>query len=108
MMYDDESVIVKKCFSTNFIYPQFANRILENYHNKMNEISKLVNILYSNIDSILIDENDFNKLTELGLIDSYEFGKFKIEYIFTEFEIEGPRKWNALTIDGTKIIRPRV
>ena len=64
---------------------------------------KLCKIYYENIDAILIDENDYNKLVELGYIGN-ELGKFKIEHIFKEIAILSGRKFVATLDDGTKLI----
>ena len=66
--------------------------MLLNYHEKMEKISKIVNVLYCNIDSILITESDFKKLEELGYIND-ELGGLKVEHIFTEFVIKSTGKW---------------
>ena len=73
----------------------------------MKTISELVDILYCNIDSILVSESDCLKLKELGYINQDEFGKFKEEHVFTKFAIESPRKWSGITESGEKVCRPR-
>ena len=67
----------------------------------------MVNVLYCNVDSILVTEDDYNKLKESGWIDDNEFGKFKDEHIFTEFCIKTPRKWIGVCEDGTIVSRPK-
>ena len=64
---------------------------------------KLCKIYYENIDAILIDENDYNKLVELGYIGN-ELGEFKIEHIFKEIAILSGRKFVATLDNGTKLI----
>ena len=92
-----------KSISFQYSYPQFAREVLNNYHNKMNEIRKICKIYYENIDAILIDENDYNKLVKLNYVGN-ELGKFKIEHIFTEIAITSSRKFVATLEDGNKLI----
>ena len=101
--FDDSVVKMIKSISFQYSYPQFAREVLNNYHKKMSEIRKLCNIYYENIDAILIDEADYNKLLALGYIGN-ELGKFKIEHIFTEIAISSSRKFVATLEDGTKLI----
>lgn len=101
--HDEHIVKMIKSISFQYSYPQFAREVLNNYHNKMNEIRKICKIYYENIDAILIDENDYNKLVELGYVGN-ELGKFKIEHIFTEIAIKSSRKFVATLEDGSKLI----
>jgi hypothetical protein len=102
--YDDEGNITTILpFKAHFNHPQFAKSILDNYHTFMEKISSIVNVLYSKIDSILVDENDFIKLEELGYIGS-ELGKFKVEHIFTEIAIISSCVWIGIREDG-EIVR---
>ena len=55
----------------------------DNYYAFMDKISNLVNVLYWNIDAILVCEDDYLKLKELGYIGS-ELGQFKNEKVFLE------------------------
>ena len=101
--YDNEIVKLVKSVSFQYSYPQFAREVLNNYHKKLNEIRKLCKIYYENIDAILIDEDDYNKMVSLGYIGN-ELGKFKIEHIFTEIGIYSSRKFVATLEDGTHFI----
>ena len=101
--YDDSMVKELKPISFQYSYPQFAREVLNNYHNKMNEIRKMCKVYYENIDAILIDEDDYNKLVELGLVGN-ELGMFKIEHVFNEIAISSSRKFVATLEDGTKFI----
>ena len=101
--HDDKFVKMIKSISFQYSYPQFAEHVLNNYHKKMAEIRKLCNIYYENIDAILIDENDYNKLVNLGYVGN-ELGKFKIEHIFNEIAISSSRKFVATLSDGSKLI----
>ena len=101
--HDGSIVKMIKSISFQYSYPQFAREVLNNYNNKMNEIRKICKIYYENIDAILIDENDYNKLVALGYIGN-ELGKFKIEHIFTEIAIKSSRKFVATLEDGAKLI----
>ena len=54
----------------------------------MNEVvGKVKKVYYYNVDAILIDEEDFNKLKGLGYIGE-GLGYFKVEHIFKEIEIQ--------------------
>ena len=48
----------------------------------------------------MIDENDYNKLQQLGYIGD-KLGFFKIEKIFTEIAIKSSRKYVAKLEDGS-------
>ena len=67
----------------------------------MDEIKKLVNVLYENIDAILITESDFEKLKKHGYVGD-ELGKFKIEKIFSEIAIKNQRQYVATLESGEK------
>ena len=101
--HDNEIVKLVKSVSFQYSYPQFAREVLNNYHKKMNEIKNICKIYYENIDAILIDEEDYNKLVSLGYVGN-ELGKFKIEHIFTEIAISSSRKFVATLEDGTRFI----
>ena len=88
-------------FVPHFTIPQFALNVLNNFNNKINEISNLVHVYYYNIDSILIDEADYNKLFELGYINN-NLGGFKIEHVFTEIAIKSPKIFVGTLVDGSK------
>lgn len=88
-------------FVPHFTTPQFALDILTNFNKKIDEISKIVNVYYFNIDSILIDESDYNKLNELGYIND-NLGGFKIEHVFTEIAIKSSKIFVGTLIDGCK------
>ena len=101
--HGDDVVRMIKSISFQYSYPQFAREVLTNYNNKMEEIRKLCTIYYENIDAILIDEDDYNKLVGLGLVGN-ELGKFKIEHIFTEIAIMSSRKFVATLDNGEHLI----
>ena len=90
----------KQSFSPDYNYCQFGYDILKNYNNFMNNIKNKVNVIYENIDAILINESDYNKLKSEGLIGN-ELGQFKIEHIFKSFEYVSPRKWKGIELDGS-------
>ena len=90
--YDEDLVRMIKSISFNYSYPQFAREVLNNYHKKINEIRSICKIYYENIDAILIDENDYKKLEDMGYIGN-ELGKFKIEHVFKEIAIQSSRKF---------------
>ena len=70
----------------HFTCPQFAREVLNNFNKKIEDISKIVNVYYYNIDAILIDEHDYDKLKSLGYIGD-AMGQYKIEHVFTEIAI---------------------
>ena len=105
--YNDESVTIKRCFNPHFYWGQYAKTMLDNYHSKMKKISEIVDILFCNIDSILVSEQDYLKLKQLGYISQDEFGKFKKDKVFTNFAIKSAAKWFGVLEDGTEIRRPK-
>ena len=102
--YDDTYVREVNPVVTNFSYPQFARRVLYNYHKKMDHIKSLVNVLYENIDAILVTEEDYSKLFNLGLVGK-ELGQFKIEHKFSEIVIRGPRQIMAIEADDGSLYK---
>ena len=98
--YNDQSsvnegfVYSKASFAPDYNTLQFGADIINNYNNFMNKINNIVKVLYSNIDAILITEDDYNKLKELGYIGE-ELGQFKIEHIFDRFIYKSGRKWQG-------------
>lgn len=102
--YDDTHVREVNPVVTGFSYPQFARRVLYNYHKKMDHIKSLVNVLYENIDAILVTEEDYNKLLSKGLVGN-ELGQFKIEHKFSEIAIRGPRQIMAIEADDGSLYK---
>ena len=88
-------------FSQHFTCPQFAYSVLTEFKSKMDSIKSIVNVLYENIDAILISESDYNKLVQLGYVGD-ELGQFKIEHIFTEIAIKSVKRYVATLDDGSK------
>jgi hypothetical protein len=85
----------------HFTCPQFAASVLENYSQFFQMIKAKVNPIYENIDAILINENDFNKLASEGYIGN-KLGQFKIEHIFTEIAILTKKCYVATLINGER------
>ena len=85
----------------SFNYVQFAKRILDNYNTLMTNIKSQVNVLFENIDAILVTEDDFNKLKQLGYVGD-ALGQFKIDKVFTDIHFVTPRKWYATCLDGSE------
>ena len=94
----------KECFGSDYNCVQFGYDILKNYNNFMTDIKNKVNVIYENIDAILICESDFHKLEDLGLIGD-KLGQFKVEHIFQSFEYQSPRKWKGIDEDGIATTR---
>ena len=101
--HDNDIVKMIKSVSFNYSMPQFAREVLNNYHTKIEAIRKLCKIYYENIDAILIDEDDYNKLVSLGYVGN-DLGMFKIEHVFTEIAIMSSRKFVATLDNNEKLI----
>ena len=86
----------------HYNYPHFAKVILEGFNNKLNEIKSLVNVLFQNIDAIVVSESDFNKLNALGYIHNTELGKLKIEHTFTRMKFYNKMRWYGIKEDGSR------
>lgn len=100
--YSNDFIKYIKSISVNYTYPQFAREVLTNFEAKINEVVKLCkHVFYYNIDALLIDEEDFHKLEQLGYIGN-KLGQFKIEHIFTEIAIKSSRVYMA-TLDNGEI-----
>jgi hypothetical protein len=93
-------------FHPHFNHVQFAKSILDNYHKKVDELSKLVRVFYYNIDSFLINENDYNKLVDLGKIGN-NLGQFKLICVFNEVVFKSARKWMGLLDNNEIYCRPK-
>ena len=98
--YDDNTIRMLKSVSTHYSYPQFAREVLNNYNKLFEQLRSMVKIYYENIDAILIDEDDYNKLVSNNMVGN-ALGQFKIEHIFTEIAIMSSRKYVAKLDDGT-------
>lgn len=88
-------------FVQHFSFPQFAKSVLDEFNRMISNIKNIVNILYQNVDAILITESDYNKLVKLGYIGN-ELGQFKIEHIFTEIAIKSKKRYVGILEDGSK------
>jgi len=92
--FNEGFVYSKQSFTTDYNTVQFGADILNNYNNFMDEIRSKVNVIYENIDAILITEDDFKKLQNEGLIGD-KLGQFKLEHIFDRFVYKSGRKWQG-------------
>jgi len=72
----------------------------KNYNKFMDMIHSTVNVIYENIDAILVTESDYNKLQSMNLIGD-NLGQFKVEHIFNSFKYISPRHWKAVCDDGS-------
>ena len=86
-------------FVQHFSYPQFAKSVLDEFNSIMDNVKSIVDVLYQNVDAILIRESDYNKLMKLGYIGN-KLGQFKIEHIFTEIAIMTKKKYMAILDNG--------
>jgi hypothetical protein len=99
-MNDKEGYTSKvQCFSPHFSHPQLAKSMYDNYYQFFEKIGKLVKIYYINTDAILVDEDGYNKLLELGYVGD-ELGKFKIEAVFKEIAIKSGLKRFGILDNG--------
>ena len=87
------------CYVENFTFPQFAYSVLTEYNKFFDYVKSLVPVYYENIDAILTNEEGFNKLKSLNLIDNEELGKFKLDKVFKEIAIKSNRLYVAKTIN---------
>ena len=105
-MVDEEQGFVDtvNSFVPHFTIPHFALSVLNEFKKKMDEVKNLVNVYYENVDAILIDEDDYNKLVKLGYIGGEEspLGLFKIEKVFTEIAIKSSKRYVATVENGDK------
>ena len=88
-------------FVPHFTTPQFAKAVLDTFNEKMEKVRSLVQVLYQNVDAILIRESDYKKLVEMGFVGD-ELGQFKIEHIFTEFAKKSGRQYVAKLESGER------
>ena len=80
--YTDVDVKSVKSVVCHYSYPQFAKRVLDSYEAKIQKVLSVIrHVYYFNIDALLIDEDDYYKLMQAGMIGD-ELGQFKIEHIF--------------------------
>ena len=86
----------------HYSFPQFARVILDGFNNKMNEIKSIVNVLFQNIDAIVVNERDYNKLLDLGYVHPTELGKLKVEHVFTSMVFYNKMKWIGINEDGSE------
>ena len=86
----------------HYSYPHFAKVILDGLNNKLNEIKAIVNVLFQNIDAIIVNEADYNKLLELGYIHDTELGKLKVERVFKSIQFYNKMRWIGINEDNTE------
>ena len=84
-----------------YSHPHFAKVILEGFNNKLNEIKSLVNVLFINIDAIVINEEDYQKLLALGYVHPTELGKLKVEHVFSSMTFYSKMRWYGVNLDGS-------
>ena len=86
----------------HYSHPHFAKVILDGFNNKLNEIKSIVNVLFQNIDAIVVNESDYNKLNELGYIHPTELGKPKVEHVFESMKFYNKMRWIGINEDGSE------
>jgi hypothetical protein len=86
----------------HYSHPHFAKVILDGFNNKLNEIKSIVNILFQNIDAIVVNESDYLKLVQLGYIHPTELGKLKIEHVFKSMKFYNKMRWIGINEDGSE------
>ena len=92
-----------ECYVENFTFPQFAKSVLDEYNKFFDKVKDEITVYYENIDAILTDEEGFNKLKIMGLIDEEKMGSFKVDKVFTEFAAISNKRYVARTIDDNII-----
>ena len=85
-----------------YSHPHFAKTILDGFNNKLNEIKSIVNVLFINIDAIVVNEQDYQKLLALGYIHPTELGKLKVEHVFSEMTFYSKMRWYGVNEDGSE------
>ena len=101
--YDRYSYDVINSFVPHFTCPHFAKSVLDSYNSLMDKVRGLVNVLYENIDAILINEEDYNKLNELGYIGK-NLGQFEVEKVFSSIHIRSPKRYTAIDYATGEVI----
>ena len=86
----------------HYNHPHFAKTILDGFNNKLNEIKSIVNVLFTNIDAIVVNEADYNKLNALGYIHPTELGKLKVEHVFESMTLYSKMRWIGINEDGSE------
>ena len=81
--------------------------MMNQYHEFMEKISKLVDVKFWNVDAILVDEVGYNKLKDLGYIGD-NLGQFKIEKVFQEIAILSPNRRMGILSDGNLYKCPKI
>ena len=97
------NTISSSCYVENFTFPQFAKSVLDEYNKFFDKVKDEITVYYENIDAILTDEEGFNKLKIMGLIDEEKMGSFKVDKVFTEFAAISNKRYVARTIDDNII-----
>ena len=85
----------------HYSYPHFAKVILDGFNTKLNEIKSIVNVLFQNIDAIVVNESDYKKLLELGYVHPTELGKLKVEHVFSSMTFYNKMRWIGINLDGS-------
>ena len=93
-------------FNPHFNYPQLSSSMIDHYNEFMEKIEKEVNILFRNIDAILVNESDYKKLCELGYV-GLELGQFKLDKVFKEIAILSPMKRMGILADDLPYVCPK-
>ena len=86
----------------HYSHPHFAKVILDGFNTKLNEIKSIVNVLFINIDAIVVNEHDYNKLLELGYVHPTELGCLKVEHVFSSMTFYNKMRWIGVNLDGTE------
>ena len=95
-------VSIVQPYVEHYNHPHFARVILDGFNNKLNEIKSIVNVLFINIDAIVVNEADYKKLCAMGHVHPTELGKLKVEHVFTSMTFYSKMRWTAVNLDGTE------
>ena len=59
-------------------------------------------MLFQNFDAFVVNESDYIKLKNLGLIHPKALGKLKVEHVFTSMKFKNKNQWVGINEDGTE------
>ena len=103
LSHDDNNYVhLIQPYVEHYAYPQFAKVILDGFNDKVNELRSIVNVLFQNFDAFVVNEDDYNKLNELGYIHPTELGKLKVEHVFIQMTFKNKCQWIGINEDGTE------
>ena len=100
---NDHYIDTVNCFVEHYMFPQFAQAVLNEYNKFFDHVKSMINVYYENVDAILTDKEGYLKLLSCGLVDDTKMGYFKVDKVFVEFAPISDRRYVAKTIDGEEV-----